>query len=45
MFELDNEDRVYVEAISDIAQKINYILQLGYYRAASYFFSFYFPAG
>ena len=40
VFELDNEDRAYIEALNEIDQKINYILQLGYYRTVSYFFRF-----
>lgn len=40
VFELDNEDRAYIETLNDTAQKINYILQLGYYRTVSYFFRF-----
>lgn len=40
LFELDNEDRAYIDSVNSIPQKINYILQLGYYRAVSYFFRF-----
>lgn len=40
LFELDNQDRLYIDSTNSITQKINYILQLGYYRAVSYFFRF-----
>lgn len=39
LFDLDDQDRVYIDSIDNIAQKINYILQLGYYRSVSYFFA------
>lgn len=40
LFELDNDDRAYLEKLDTIEQQINYILQLGYYQAVSYFFQF-----
>ena len=39
-FELDNDDLIYFERLDNIEQKVNYILQIGYYRAVSYFFNF-----
>lgn len=38
LFNLDDPDRVYIDSIHSISQKIDYILQLGYYRSVSYFF-------
>ncbi|WP_323851883.1 DUF4158 domain-containing protein [Xenorhabdus szentirmaii] len=40
LFELDAEDIKYLDSIKNISQKINYILQLGYYKATNYFFQF-----
>ena len=41
IFELDEEDKIYLQSLkNDIPRKINYILQLGYYRAVNYFFTF-----
>lgn len=40
LFELDNLDLVYIDLTNSINQKIDYILQLGYYRSVSYFFRF-----
>ncbi|NQY64947.1 MAG: Tn3 family transposase [Alteromonadaceae bacterium] len=41
IFELDEEDKIYLQSLKkDNPRKINYILQLGYYRAVNYFFRF-----
>ena len=40
LFELENDDVAYLNTLKNAADKINYILQLGYYRAVSYFFKF-----
>ncbi|WP_319926133.1 DUF4158 domain-containing protein [Xenorhabdus littoralis] len=40
LFELDAEDIKYLDSIKNISQKINYILQLGCYKATNYFFQF-----
>jgi len=41
IFELDAEDLAYIDTIeNNVACKINYILQLGYYRAINNFFQF-----
>lgn len=40
LFELDNSDLVYIDSTNSITQKVNYILQLGYYRSVGYFFRF-----
>lgn len=41
LFELDAEDLAYLDTIeNNVAHKINYILQLGYYRAINHFFQF-----
>ena len=39
LFELDEEDKTYLNSLKkDVPRKVNYILQLGYYRAVNYFF-------
>ena len=43
VFELDEEDKNYLNTINSIPIKINYILHLGYFRISQYFFSFTFP--
>lgn len=40
LFELDDEDTKYLGSLDGVGPKVNYILQLGYYRAVSYFFRF-----
>jgi len=40
VFELDAEDKNYLNTINSIPIKINYILHLGYFRISQYFFSF-----
>ncbi len=41
LFTLDEIDKTYLQSLKkDIARKVNYILQLGYYRAVNYFFRF-----
>lgn len=40
LFELDIEDIKYLDSIKNIPQKINYVLQLGYYKSTNYFFQF-----
>ena len=40
---LDEVDKNYLNTISSIPVKINYILLLGYFRISQYFFSFTFP--
>ncbi len=38
--ELDDDDRRYLDESDNVEQNVNYILQLGYYRAVGYFFQF-----
>ncbi|WP_340642447.1 DUF4158 domain-containing protein [Photobacterium damselae] len=40
LFELDTTDMDYLNSLKDISRKINFILQLGYYKAINYFFQF-----
>lgn len=41
LFSLDNEDRAVLDTMgNDTARKVDYILQLGYYRAIGNFFLF-----
>ena len=40
LFELDDDDTEYLNNLKTVAEKINYILQLGYYRAVNCFFKF-----
>lgn len=41
LFSLDNEDRAVLDTLgNDTARKVDYILQLGYYRAVGYLFLF-----
>lgn len=41
LFSLDVEDRAIIDTLeNDTARKVDYILQLGYYRAIGYFFLF-----
>ena len=40
VFELDAFDRNYLNTISSISVKINYILHVGYFRISQYFFTF-----
>ena len=41
LFELDEKDKIYLHSLKkDVPRKVNYILQLGYYRAVNYFFRF-----
>lgn len=40
LFSLDADDKRYLERLGSTPRKINYILQLGYGRAANYFFKF-----
>lgn len=44
VFELDEIDKNYLNTINSIPVKINYILNLGYFRTSQYFFSFTFQA-
>ena len=46
LFSLDVEDRAIIDTLgNDTARKVDYILQLGYYRAIGYFFLFSFLSG
>ena len=40
LFELKNDDLDYLENLEGVNQRINYILQMGYYCAVRYFFHF-----
>ncbi|HGJ5900008.1 DUF4158 domain-containing protein [Arsenophonus apicola] len=40
LFELDTIDIDYLNSLKDTSRKINFILQLGYYKAINYFFQF-----
>jgi TnpA family transposase len=40
LFTLDSRDQRYVKGLKDPASRINYVLQLGYFRDSQYFFSF-----
>ena len=41
LFVLDNDDKAYLDTLNnDISCQINYILQLGYFKAKQYFFTF-----
>lgn len=41
LFALDSDDSAYLDTLgNNTANKVNYILQLGYYRAVNYFFQF-----
>ena len=41
LFSLDEDDKSYIHTLNkNIPKKVNYILQLGYYRAVNYFFKF-----
>ena len=40
LFNLDEDDKTYLESLGSTPRKINYILQLGYGRAVNYFFKF-----
>ena len=40
VFELDEEDKEYLNSFEDIPKKINYILQVSFFRISQYFFNF-----
>jgi TnpA family transposase len=40
VFELDEEDKNYLNTIDNVSVKINYVLNLGYFKTSGYFFSF-----
>lgn len=40
VFELDEQDKIYLKTLKNTPAKINYILNLGYFRISQYFFSF-----
>ena len=40
IFELDQNDYNYLNTLNNIEAKIDYILQLGYFRISQYFFTF-----
>ena len=40
VFELDDEDKEYLASFDDIPKKINYILQVGFFRITQYFYKF-----
>lgn len=40
LFSLDIDDVAILESFDNTARKVDYILQLGYYRAINYFFPF-----
>jgi len=40
VFELDEYDNNHLSTLNSIGSKINYILQLGYFRVSQYFFTF-----
>lgn len=40
VFELDEQDKLYLKTLKNIPAKINYILNLGFFRISQYFFSF-----
>ncbi|KKB96561.1 Tn3 transposase DDE domain protein, partial [Candidatus Arcanobacter lacustris] len=44
IFELDEEDKNYINTIDNISVKINYVLNLGYLKTSGYFFSFSFQS-
>ncbi|HGK7612111.1 TPA: DUF4158 domain-containing protein, partial [Legionella pneumophila] len=44
LFELDEQDKEYLNSFDNISKKINYILQVGFFRISQYFFSFTFQA-
>ena len=44
IFELDEADKDYLNTVSNIPVKINYILHLGYFRISRYFFAFTFQS-
>jgi hypothetical protein len=37
VFELDDEDKAYLDSFDNIPKKINYILQIGFFKITSYF--------
>lgn len=39
VFELDEEDKTYLASFDDIQKKINYILQIGFFRITNYFYN------
>jgi hypothetical protein len=40
LFELDEADHSYLNSLVDLSSKIDYILQVEYFRLSQYFFSF-----
>ena len=44
IFELGETDKIYLDTLKTIPDKINYILNLGYFRTSQYFFSFTFQS-
>ena len=44
IFEIDEDDKNYLNSINDISGKIHYILTLGYFRASQYLFNFTFQS-
>lgn len=39
-FQLDDEDKEYINSFDDVPKKIDYILQVGFFRVTQYFFKF-----
>ncbi|MBN9231291.1 MAG: DUF4158 domain-containing protein [Legionella sp.] len=37
VFELDEEDKAYLNSFDNVPKKINYILQIGFFRITNYF--------
>ncbi len=44
IFEIEEDDKNYLDSINDISGKIHYILTLGYFRASQYLFNFTFQS-
>ena len=44
IFELDEEDKEYLNSFEDVPKKINYILQVGFFRISQYFYNFTFQS-
>jgi len=40
VFELDEEDKEYINSFDNIPKKINYLLQVGFFRITNYFYNF-----
>ncbi|CAM4497780.1 MAG: hypothetical protein LEGION0403_FIIPPAGN_02530 [Legionella sp.] len=40
VFELDEEDKTYLGSFNDVPKKIDYILQVGFFRITQFFYKF-----